>query len=180
MLALRPLAASKKKQLRQRLMDVWVHISHLSTWALCQGGFKECEHQEYSRNRLHQWAVLQFMAPVLIIIFNLSLAQSVTPTCFHHPPSFLPKKTVPALPEWLSPNIRALNGCSRITSAPHYSSHWTLYSLPTTIVHILHTILSHPDKQGSYMKLLFNDTVHYSSLFTPGDGSWSHFFYPNS
>ena len=33
MLALRPSAAKKLKQLKQRLMDGWVHLSHLITFS---------------------------------------------------------------------------------------------------------------------------------------------------
>ena len=62
----------------------------------------------------------------------------------------------------------ALNGWARIKSASRFSAHCTHYSLPLnrstedTIAHILHTTLSHLDKKGNYVRLLFID---YSSAF---------------
>ncbi len=126
-------------------------------WAWRQESFQACEHQERSRT----W-------------FNLSLAQSVIPTCFKKS-TILPvlKKTRPAClndyrPVALTSVVikcfeQLVKDCSSLPSTldPPQFAYCTNWSTEDAIAHILHTSLSHLDKSGNYVRLLFID---YSSV----------------
>ncbi len=93
MLALRPSAANKLKQLKHRLMDGWVHLPHLSP-------FLSPTKKAAGPDGISGWVLklcADQLAPVFTMIFNLSLAQSVIPTCFKKSTIIpVPKKTRPA------------------------------------------------------------------------------------
>ncbi len=117
------------------------------------------------------------LAPVFTMIFILSLAQSVIPKCFKKSTTIpVLKKTRPAcLNDYcpvalISVVMKCIERlvkdyvCSslRSTMDPVKFAYHPNRSTEDTTAHNLHTTLSHLDKKGSYVRLLF---VDYSSAF---------------
>lgn len=108
------------------------HLPHLLLWAWYQKSFQACKHQEGSRSRWYQWGSSQTLCwPTSASLhkdINLSLAQSVIPTCFK-------RSTKTGLPDHYRPVELILTGKvlwasgSRITSA----ADWTHNGLLTIL-----------------------------------------------
>ncbi|KAK3516299.1 hypothetical protein QTP70_009421 [Hemibagrus guttatus] len=118
------------------------------------------------------------LAPVITVIFNLSLIQSVIPTCFKESIIVpVPKKTHPASLNDYRPValtsvvMKCLERLVRdfiISSLPDTLDPLQFAYCPNrstddAISHLLHTSLTHLDtRKGNYVKMLF---VDYSSAF---------------
>lgn len=88
------------------------HLPHLLLWAWYQKSFQACKHQEGSRSRWYQWGSSQTLCwPTSASLhkdINLSLAQSVIPTCFK-------RSTKTGLPDHYRPVELTLTGKSALS-----------------------------------------------------------------
>lgn len=151
MLALRSSAASKQKQLKQTLMDGWVHLSHLSPITMCWTTSSSVHND---------------IQPVPDSFCHTHVLQYI-----HHHSYAQENKT--SLPEWLLP--RGTDLCSDevlwtadqglhllFTSQdttlllPLQSTYHPNWSTEDTMVHILHTYISHEQERE-----LCEITVHW-------------------